>query len=118
MSLDDIIVFHNSRKINQFEPISSQCKNNDVLLLRKIFAYQVVWKGQGYQFRYLTNTLYSKFILRLLNNFKIPQEEHSKYVLQIGTQLIDASFLFPLEGISEDIHLLESQGIRLGKHRV
>lgn len=118
MSLDDILFHKDSRTINQFEPLGSQCRNNDVIKLRKIFSYKIVWKGHRASFRYFTNVTYSNFIMQLLNYQKIPQEESSKYRLQIGGQTVTPSFLFPVSGISEDIYVMENQGLLFFRNRI
>ena len=116
MTLNDILFYQDSRIINQFEPLCSQCSSNARLLLRRKFTYKIVWKGRRTQFRYLTNSTYSKFISRFLTYHKIPQNEFSKYSLQIGGQPVNPSFMFPINGIPEDIYILDNQGLSFSQY--
>lgn len=116
--MDDILFYTDSRTINQFEPLGSQCRNNDVLRLRRIFLYKIVWKGRRTSFRYFTNVTYSNFITQLLTFQKIPQEAFPNYRLQIGDQTVNTSFLFPVSGISEDIYVMDNQGMLFSRSSI
>lgn len=111
MTLDDVFFFKNSANLNQLHPICSQCNNSDLISLRKQFQYKIVWKGRNYVFLYWTNTIYSKFVLRLLSFLNIPKEDNYKYSLQINGKILNSSFLFPVNGIKEDIYLIEDKSI-------
>lgn len=90
-----------------------------MLTLRRIFLYKIVWKGRRTSFRYFTNVTYSNFIVQLLTYQKIPQEDFSKYRLQIGGQTVNTSFLFPVSGISEDIYIIaDNQGLPFSRNSI
>ena len=90
-----------------------------MLTLRRIVLYKIVWKGRRTSFRYFTNVTYSNFIVQLLTYQKIPQEDFSKYRLQIGGQTVNTSFLFPVSGISEDIYIIvDNQGLPFSRNSI
>ena len=89
----------------------SQCNSGDIVCIRQVYTYTVVWNGKEHKFLYYTNIPSSIFLSGLLTDLSLQNTDIEKYRLFLKNQLVSVDYQFPFDGVSDVIYLEEKKGI-------
>ena len=102
--------FHiGKKKLVTSQSLASQCNDNDILFIRKICTYNIIWNERKYECPYYTNIYVSTLLSYFLQKRDISYDTSDKNKFYFDnwsdTQLI------PVEGISQELILRCSTSI-------
>lgn len=97
--------------LDKSKSLDSQAKNEDLIYISREYYFRIKWKN--IKKRLKCNTNLSFYTLRdiICEEYSILKIDWNKHTLKVGGQFISLEALIPFGGISDEIEVVEIQGI-------